>query len=84
MSNGSKFRDFTGAADAFLDKSFKDTEAERSTNPASGFTMKEHFGLNTRTALFTLKQQAQAENSVPLQALVPLIVRRMEKIFDRL
>lgn len=82
MTNGSKFRDFTGAVDAFLDKSFKDTEAQRCAGMGAGLTVKEHFELNARTALFMLKQQAQAENSPPLQALIPLIARRMEKMFD--
>lgn len=82
MINGSKFRDYAGAVDTFLNKCFKDTELERQYSPENGLTVRDHFKLNARTAFFVLKQQAETEKSASLQALVPLINRRMEKVFD--
>ena len=85
MKTGEHYRDFTGAADAFMAACFQVTERERhkDSSAAETLTMQEHFELNARTAIFSLKQRANSENSKPLQSIIRIIERRMNNMFDR-
>ena len=84
MESGSKYKDYTGAVDCFLSKCFKDTEQERRSMAGSGtaMTFADHFKLNAKTSLFTLKLQASIENNDALKELIPLLEQRMGQLFD--
>ena len=52
------------------------------TSSNSAMTFAEHFKLNAKTSLFTLKLQSAIEDSSTLKELIPLLEQRMGQLFD--